>query len=335
MSRIFMTGFEDGSTNAFTAVNSVSIETSQKRTGSYSARMNGWDDYCRYVFSSTVDELYIRFAWYPTGDFNQQKVGIFSLYNASGTQVILGVDRTSLCLETYRNTTLLDSSSVALLFTAWNVIECHIKIADAPDGIFTVKLNGSQVIASTGDTQAQATAGATTLQFGQLYIASGNTAPYGYLDDIAVNDTSGSTNNSWVGPGGIRPLLVNGAGNHTGLTPSTGSNYQCVDEVPASDTDYVYGSEVDAYDLYAVNNAALPDTIAVSAVRWIARAKVANDAANITPVIRSGSTTQQQSDIALSTSYTVKSLIMNVDPTDSEDWTLDKVKALEIGAAIG
>jgi len=70
-------------------------------------------------------------------------------------------------------------------------------------------------------------------------------------------------------------------------------------------------------------------------VKWIARARVTEDAANITPVIRSESTTEQQSDIALSTSFTVKELIMETDPIDDAAWTKTKIDALEIGAAVG
>ena len=143
-------------------------------------------------------------------------------------------------------------------------------------------------------------------------------------------------NNSWVGQGGIRPLLVNADGDHTGLTPSTGSdNYALVDEVPASDTDYVSGSTKDVYDLYTVDTSGMPASYTVSAVKWIARARVTEDAANITPVIRSESTTEQQSDIALSTSFTVKELIMETDPIDDAAWTKTKIDALEIGAAVG
>ena len=119
------------------------------------------------------------------------------------------------------------------------------------------------------------------------------------------------------------------------MTPSAGLNWDCVKEVPASDADYVSDSVVDHYDLYTLSHSAMPTAGVIRAVKWLARAKLDAGGANITPVVRSEGTTEQQGDIALGSSYVVKALIMEIDPIDNAAWTVAKIAALEVGAAVG
>jgi len=268
--------------------------------------------------------------------------GVFAVGpTASPGHVNIAVDRVARFVNVIRGSTLIATGTIPIPLNAWSVIEGYINIAENPDGVVTIKVNGVTDISFTGDAANNATLSAALFSIGNPSAAgfgATDVCSYqqAYFDDIAINDTTGSVNNSWIGQGGIRPLLVNADGTNTGLTPSTGTdNYALVDEVPASDTDYVSGSTKDVYDLYTVDTSGMPASYTVSAVKWIARARVTEDAANITPVIRSESTTEQQSDIALSTSFTVKELIMETDPIDDAAWTKTKIDALEIGAAVG
>jgi len=52
------------------------------------------------------------------------------------------------------------------------------------------------------------------------------------IDNLIVD------NAGWIGQTRIQGLAVSGAGTTTQFDPSTGSNYECVNEVPYSDTDY-------------------------------------------------------------------------------------------------
>jgi len=334
MARIFQTGFESGAVNASVS-SGCSASTAQKRTGSYSLRQPNRDDYATFSLGSSFSEVYGRIGFYRTTLTPDVEGTIFGLLNSDGTVIAeVSYKYNTGLVYAKRNSTNLTVSAVPLV-SGWNCLEIYLSIADS-GGRFVVKNNGVTIIDYTGDTKESSYSNVGLLRVGKGVASGGFDNPEHYFDDIAVNDTTGSVNNSWIGQGGIRPLLVNADGDHTGLTPSTGSdNYALVDEVPASDTDYVSGSTKDVYDLYTVDTSGMPASYTVSAVKWIARARVTEDAANITPVIRSESTTEQQSDIALSTSFTVKELIMETDPIDDAAWTKTKIDALEIGAAVG
>lgn len=338
MARIFMTGFEDGSVNAFSASNNSSASTSQYRTGAYSMLQNNSGANAAIAFSSSKSEIYMRFGLYGALGVNATFVSVFD--SAGAVQLrfrVTSINGVTLFRSNWSNNISLAASSVSLVANAWNCIEIYVKI-DNSVGRAIFKVNGGIGIDFTGDTQDTANANMGGVWFGNpLNYTNNYEALTAYYDDIAINDTSGAVNNSWIGQGGIRLAFVDGnsAAHVPDMTPSVGSNWSCVDERPASDTDYVSDATVDAYDLYTLDTSSMPAAGTVSAVRWIARAKVDVDGANITPVIRSGVTTEQQADIPLSTSYVVKSLIMEVDPIDDAAWTVAKVNALEIGMAVG
>ncbi len=54
---------------------------------------------------------------------------------------------------------------------------------------------------------------------------------------------------------------------------SAGDNYECVDEVPPDEDTTTVSSDVDATDLYEMDDLSV-DVIAVNAVSWTARAKL-------------------------------------------------------------
>jgi len=338
MARVFMTGLEDGSMDAFTSTNAA-VSTTQKRTGAYSMYLSTSAKYGNFTFSGDKVEIYIRVGIFPTtAGF------ILTVYDsASAAQIQLEFAGVTFLPKLYLGIhglggTLIATAANPLTLNVWSCIELYIKIADAPNGRFTLKVNGviDPSMDFTGDTQNTAIASLRTVAFGD--VASTSSGMVGYLDDIAVNDTAGAVNNSWIGQGGIRLAFVDGesAAHAVDFTPSTpGTNWSLVDEIPANDADYVEDDTVDEYDLYTLDTSSMPAAGTVSAVKWIARAKLDIDGATITPVIRSESTTEQQADIAVTTTYAEKSLIMDVDPIDNAAWTLVKVNALEIGMAVG
>jgi len=337
MANIFLDGMEDGSLTSFTSYTSgYEASTSKKRTGAYSLfspRAEG--GYASIIFPAAKTELFGRFGFYPTTATGDDYGGIWRFYDASlNIMATIAYDKTNAKFLFYRGSTsqlFCESATNSAPLDSWTCVEFRLKV-DNSSGVAQLKINTTATSEYTGDTQEGATAEMASIRLGA---PSSGWIPQKYFDDIVINDATGSFNNSWPGAGGIRVMVLSGAGSNTDLTPSTGSNYACLDEIPASDTDYVSGSTADNYDLYTLDTSNIPASCTVNAVKWSARAKVSEDAANITPVIRSESTTEQQSDISLSTSYVVKSLIMDADPIDDAAWDRDKIVALEIGVAVG
>ena len=132
-------------------------------------------------------------------------------------------------------------------------------------------------------------------------------------------------------------MPVNGAGAHTALTPSAGSNYQCVDEVPPSDADYVSttvskDSDANQYDLYTLSNTALPASGVVSAACLFVRSQITDGIASLVPLVRSNDTLVELPRRYLPQGYSRSDSIMNTDPTDSSALTLSKLAAMQVGA---
>lgn len=71
-----------------------------------------------------------------------------------------------------------------------------------------------------------------------------------YISDMYVNDGSGGVNDGFRGDSRVDPHFVNAAGDSAQFTPSAGSNYQCVDENPASESDYNTSDAIAELDLY-------------------------------------------------------------------------------------
>lgn len=98
-----------------------------------------------------------------------------------------------------------------------------------------------------------------TLQGGQTSIlrftvgdGTNNVTAIAYLDDVAVNDTTGSVNTSWVGPGKISLLTPNSdvslAWTKAGSTPAA-TGFGGVNKVPGTPTDFVTENDVSALTL--------------------------------------------------------------------------------------
>jgi len=333
MARIFMTGFEDGGFGGFTVIaGSPVVNTTKPRTGTYALSFTDGAR-CRAELPSALSEFYLRFglAW------TSSDRGFFMYFAGADTNPILLFSALGNTLRVLRGNH--DAPTIALGGTipsgTMACVEMYVKLNNTT-GRLVAKIDGAQVIDFTGDTQASDTF--NTAAF--LYTGYYHYGAAGYLDDIAINDTTGSVNNSWIGGGGIRLMPVNGAGVHTALTPSVGSNYQCVDEVPPNDADYVSttiskDSDADQYDLYTLSNAALPASGTVSAACLFVRAQAVDGITPLVPLVHSNETLVELPRRYLPQGYSRSDSIMNTDPTDSSALTLSKLAAMQVGVAKG
>lgn len=215
----------------------------------------------------------------------------------------------------------------------WFYVEVDATISDTV-GVCNVRLNGdtTPVMTYTGDTKN----GGTNTTIDQIrWTQSGNNNSVLY-DDLYICDSNGSANNGFLGDVRVITLMPTGAGNSTGMTPSTGSNWAAVDEQPYSTTDYVSSSVTNTKDTYTL--ADLPGTIStVLAVQEMLVAQK-NDAgpASVKTVLRTGGTDYASSAVALGTApQTVMNSIRETNPNTSTAWTVANVNAAEFGAQVG
>jgi hypothetical protein len=339
MARIWMSGFEAGSRDVFDSGTAV-IATTKARTGSYAGYVK--ETYFQQGIMPR-SELYIRLGLYMTGGSTRAATvnwGFLQALDSGGNaHLTFAVNRISQMLQVIRGTstgTLLGSGSVVAANT-WYCYEVRVVIDDVY-GVVQVKRDGTLDIDLVGteeaplDTRNAGNGDIGTIRFGSHDVTNGL---FGYLDDIAINDTTGTINNSWPGRGGIYPMIPSGAGTLTQFTPDSGGNYARVSDVPPDDdTSYVESAVLDTSDLYTTAGVT-PTDGTVSAVQWLARARLTDSGAgNLRRLVRHDGVNYAGDDQGLDTSYRYVSEIMEEAPDETE-WTLSKVNALEIGQQVG
>jgi len=319
MARIFMDGFESGGLDQFTSSSGATVVSTSglSMDGNYCLECTGSGDYVQSSLSAD-DEMYFAFLYRPAAiSYNY----LISFYSGSSKLMSINFESGSF-LGAKVDSSLVAVSSISLSANVTYLVEGYYKIANS-GGRIVCKLNGIVVIDYTGDTLPLTYTQFNSVRFGYTGTNMNGSA---YYDNIILDSAN------WIGKTYIQGLAVTGAGTTTQLTPSTGSNYTCVDEIPASDTDYVYSNTVDQLDTYAAGN--LTGTIGtIKAVQVQSRVVKEGTATpqNVKLAVRSGATDYVSADKVVPTTAATVASIWETDPATSAAWSESNVNAVEIG----
>lgn len=356
MARLWSSGFELNSTTAnveFGVINGAgtSIQTTTVRSGTYAGRCNpsSSSGYFEQIFSSSVSgadfyfRAYIRFASFPSADCK-----IFG-FQQSGTTSgeIRFINSTSKLRVRDNAGTQIGSDSAALSTNTWYMIEF---MHGDTSTTMKARLDGVEFAASTSVTAAQINT-VDRIRIGPQTSCNADM----FIDDMAINNNSGSFQNSYPGEGEIIHLLPNATGDandfnvQVGGTAGAANNYTRVNEVTPNDATSYNGSKTTNHtdDL---NLAATPatmdsdDTINVVQVgiRFAEDTTGAQSTFNIRIKKASAGTISSSSTITPgSTTYTTNapnapknySLTLYQDP-DSSNWTKSTLDTAQIGYKI-
>jgi hypothetical protein len=348
MSRIFQTGLETGSFEVFTAYihqsGTASISSSGPRTGSFCLNTTKTGEEpgftgCSQTLSNPKSEIfvrdYVKMPSYP----NSAHYFLGLLDGIGSLHLSVGVSQAGQLLL-YRGDpnlgALLGGGGVTLSTGTYYRVEIRATIHDST-GIAQVRVDGQLVIDFTGDTRSGGNANIQQVQFGAGRYQFGSTAVFIH-DDIAINDTEGSVNNSWPGQSAIYAIRPEGPGTYSQLTrggADSGANWSQVEEAPPTDdTDYVESPTADEKDSYAGSACPTPAGT-VRAVNWIARAKqdVAG-AASVARFIRVNGSDQAGSDQQLDTSWKYYQELMEVNPATGVAFTIADLNGIEPGVVV-
>ena len=251
---------------------------------------------------------------------NANQGGVRLRFNNGGENIIL-----------YRShIAFYQVGTISYDINTWYYIEVKCKIGQP--GYIIVHLDEQEVLNWAGD----------TMWSGDTFVSQGSWRFEKrwdiYIDDLYIAGSEGSYNNDFLGDIRIDTINPNGAGNHTDLTPSAGSNYECVDEVVVDNSDYVEGINAGDIDSYSYSD--VPTDIDDSAIfgiglRNIAQRTAASDNIKIDGLIRTGSTDYNASaDLSLADIWSSKDFIFERDPSDSNAWTKTKINACEFGMEV-
>lgn len=238
------------------------------------------------------------------------------------------VDTAGALFVTRNGTTLETGAASAFVSAVPRWVSVRVTIGDAGVGSYEVWIDGVLYINNGGasaDTRNAGTAQVTRLGFGPIANPSTNLTHWG---DIII--CSGS---QIIGDSQVDYLPAAAAGNSAQWTPSTGSNYQNVDETaPNDDTDYNVDNVSGHKDTFANSNLTLGVSTVVATQELTRARKDAAGALSIRQLVRVSSTDYDNgSDIALSTAYTYYYKRREVSPATSVAWTETEINALESG----
>lgn len=328
MACILARGFEHGSIYDFDYISSVSVainNTTVRAPGVYSGYMSNGTFY-GYMNIPATAEFYLQVAMYP----NVIGTSLHMIKWKSGSTVLgsLYWDNTLKVFKLYTGDagTLVATGTVSYS-PVWQILELYIKINDS--GTLTFRHNGIQDMTFSGDTKPGADTTVNRIEI--CSVGSG----YYYVDDIIVNDTTGDApGNTWPNGAYVGAIVPNGAGTTTQWTPSTGSNYACVDEKPPVTTDYVLTNTVDQIDSYAMENAPAAASVILGVEETIFAVKIGAPAVTtLKPLVRIGGTDYPEaSGIAVgNTLYPPIRKCWALNPNTSAAWTVQNVTDLELG----
>jgi hypothetical protein len=273
--------------------------------------------------------------WFKTSDFANADKSIiyFSDLDAGAFQAGLHYNTSGqvLCARGAGEGTVLQTSSSSMTLNTRHHIEikytCH-----SSSGLFQAKLDGTQVLNYSGDTNATANNFFDTIQF----VSSFSGVMTKSYDDLFVLDTSGSVNNDYLGQCSVAALYPDGAGASTQWTPSAGSNFQCVDDGASGqdgDTTYVAAATAGHKDLYTFGNLGASDTPLAVEVMAVTR-KDDGTARTFAATLRSDATDVDSATYTQTTSYDYVELYRDTDPDGGVAWTKAAVDALQAGVKV-
>lgn len=260
---------------------------------------------------------------------------IFILYDSAGTETMgVYIDSTgkvNVNRGTPTTPTVLGSSATSLNQDSWNYIEIRY-IPSNTVGVVEVRINETTEINVTG---TDTTAGLEDI--GSIGIGGNQTDAVLFFDDMYVLDTSGTSNNTYLGDVTVYTEVPTTDTTEASFSPSTGTDhFAMVDDAADIDDDstYVENATLGATDRYT--SAALGVTGTVHGVQISTTSrKTDTKARGFKASIKSGATEKEDTgEHTLTASYIVYRDIYEVDPNTSSAWTVTNVDSLEFGFKI-
>jgi hypothetical protein len=225
--------------------------------------------YCFVWSGQNYSEIFFSLRWYKTAGNCTTISKIIQWMKGSTVLGGLALETTGkLAFYTGNFASKVGETSGAPSDLTWHHLEFRVKIADDPDGVLNLLVNGSEdSISFTGDTKPGADTGIDQTQLGNAYDVVTL-----YWDDVVFHDTSGSRNNSWVGPARVWRLRPTSDSTPLEWTTSGANHYGVLDEDTPADADYIRSTANDDEDELGLTDLVDVGTIkAVVAHAWAYR----------------------------------------------------------------
>lgn len=205
----------------------------------------------------------------------------------------------------------------------------------ASNGSAEVRVNGATVISVSGVDTLSADVGGATPTAIRFY---GNDNESRDIDDLYVCDSTGSTNNDFLGPCRVEWIKPSDVGTHTGDWTEVGaaSEWEAVRDASGPDDDATYITSSTAGDQHTSNmsSTSLPSGT-IYGVQTLLQVRTTDTGfRGIKPIVLSGGTEQLGTESFPSVDYRYHHQIFEEDPDTSAQWTISGVNAVEIGVEV-
>jgi len=287
----------------------------------------------RNILSDNPTEMYFGFAMYTKSIGGNTSGFIYATTDSVGVYS----EHLSLwltddgCIQLKRSGTEIARSLVNTIQPGiWYHIQWWAKPRNSA-GRCVVKVNNATVIDFTGDTT-------NDLEVVSAYNFQGIYHLNPYLtafDDIVVNDTSGSVNNSWPGIVRLLPIRPKAAGNYAQWGRGGVDLGSDAAQVRNGSFDYTMlqtsgsGNKV-TFDVET------PDIISGATIKNIivnAKARITSGSGFIAPMVRANGVDSLGSSRSLGTNWKFYQTVWDINPEDSSPWAEADIANLEIGVS--
>ena len=323
MARVFIDGFESGKTDLWDLVVGAWIVTGiAGMDGTYCLSCDSFGDYYAHKYVPAAPEYYLAFRYRGSNASYASSMCYF--FNGATQLARVRRNPATGLIEIRRGTgygTLLATGTIAVNVGTPILIEVHYKPHDTA-GVFQVRVGGVLDINFNGDT----TDGATAID-GIRVGGDGGYYSSCWFDNVVLD------NAAWPGDTLIQAIRPTAPGALTEWDPSAGANWDCVEEIPYSDTDYVSTNVTGKTDLYEVTD--LVGSIhSVKCVQVAARSikEGSPTPQNLQLACRSGGANYFGENVPVP-AVNPKPLtkLWETNPATGQPWTKDEVNSVQIG----
>lgn len=312
---LFGTGFEMGVVPlAASEYNLATISSTYVKTGVYSLRIED-SGHARFAVPDTPTSLYVSVWCRPHSGNDPTRIRV---YLDSGHYVDAYRNHSTNTWDVYVNGSSEASGSIVTSDDVWQHVQVHFDIANS--GEVTIKVDGVEDASFSGDTMPGATG---NIEYVYLYVDNaGVSHRYSYWDDLSFGT------GDWGGD--IRfDAIVPDADDSVEWTPSTGDNYTTVDEIPASDSDYVSAGSPSLKDKYTLGNWPSTNKTPHMVTEWVRVWKAAADGSAIDIGIDSGGTEESAGSFNITTTAVNYYHVFDDDPSTGSPWAASGINALK------
>lgn len=364
MARLFSNGVELNSTGGnveFTAISGAAVQPNSPgflRSGAYCAQAapvnsTAASTFRQHFAAANINVVFVRAFFYIWSAFGNPNVDttIFMLNDGNDfTTPLLYAKLTSTgTITLFDEDGQIGSASSALAQDTWHMLEFKFdRSAASGSHVMEGKINGD--VFATASNRAVG-AGVQYCNWGCNMLSEGANAGAFYFDDMAINDNSGSFQNSYPGLGKLAVSRPNAAGDvntfatQTGGTAGAANNFTRVDEVTPNDaTDFNGSSTLNQEDMFNFDNfSTIGANDIINCVHLNARFRnsTADTTAAITfSIIKTSGGTKSSSSAFVPNSVTWRSnqsadprtavITLYADP-DGNPWTLTTLNSLQAG----